>query len=190
MPGKADSEVKAMDTALNALSPLDQDEQRRVLSWLTDKLKLSGSVSPGPPPLALPATPQQATVPPPPGGPGSGLTPKQFMAEKKPKTDAERITCLAYYMTNQRGTKEFKTNELTALNKEGAGSPFSNAAVAANNAMRDQYMAPAGGGKEQITVRGEAVVEALPDRSKVQAALQERPARRRKPSKTKRRKSA
>jgi hypothetical protein len=45
MPGKADSEVKAMETSLGALSGLEPDEQRRVLVWLIDKLKLSGSVS-------------------------------------------------------------------------------------------------------------------------------------------------
>jgi len=167
MAGKGNSEVSAMDTSLSALSGLESDEQRRVLTWLIDKLKLSGSVSMGTP------APGAPLVHPPSGTPTStvlaaGFTPKQFMAQKKPKTDAERITCLAYYLTNYRQTPHFKTRELTNLNtKEAAGTPFSNAAVAANNAIRDQYLSPAGGGKKQITVRGEAVVEALPDREKV-----------------------
>lgn len=189
MPGKADPEVSAMDTALNAFSSLESDQQKRVLIWLIDKLKLSGSVSwgtpaPGAPTVHLPSGAPVAPVS------GAGLTPKQFMAQKKPKTDAERITCLAYYLTNYRQTPHFKTKELTDLNtKEAAGTTFSNAAVAVSNATRDQYLSPAGGGKKQITVRGEAVVEALPDREKVEAALQEHAARRRKPSKAKRRKS-
>lgn len=119
-----------------------------------------------------------------------GLTPKQFVAQKKPKTDAERITCLAYFMTHHRGTPQFKTKDLTELNKEAAGSPFSNAAVAVSNATRDHYMAPAGGGAKQITVRGEEVVAALPDRERVQAALEANPARRRKAHKGKQRKSS
>ena len=185
MAGKRDSEVKAMDLALGALSGLEPDEQKRILVWLIDKLKLSGSVSLGVPAAGSSPAPQLGGAPIG-SGPGSGLTPKQFMAQKKPKTDAERMTCLAYFMTHQRGTTQFKTKELTDLNKEAAGTPFSNAGVAVNNAALIHYMTAAGGGAKQITVRGEAVVEALPDREKVKAALEENPARRRKPSKAKR----
>lgn len=182
MAEKADSEVSAMNTALSALSGLETDERRRVLLWLIDKLKLSGSVS-----LGTPA-PGTTPVPLPPGSPpgdlsGTGLTPKQFMKMKKPKSDAERITCLAYYLTHQRSTAQYKTKDLTTLNTEAAGSPFSNAAVAVNNAALSVYLAAAGDGTKQITARGEALVEALPDREKVTAALDENPARKRKPKK-------
>ena len=178
MVGKANSEVKAMDVAWSALSGLQGDEQRRVLVWLIDKLKLSGlDVSAPSTPLVRPAS--GAT-----GGTGAGMTPKQFLG-----TDAERITCLAYFMTHQRSSAQFKTKELVDLNKEAAGSQFSNAAVAVSNATRDHYLAPAGGGAKQITVRGEAIVEALPDREKVRAAQEDNPARRRKASKPKRRKA-
>jgi hypothetical protein len=184
MAGKADSEVGAMNTALSALSGLETDEKRRILVWLIDKLKMSGSVSLGNP-VPAPGTP---IVPSPPASPagnvsGTESTPKQFMASKKPKSDAERITCLAYFLTHQRGTAQFKTKDLTALNTEAAGSPFSNAAVAVNNAALSNYLAAAGGGAKQITARGEALVEALPDREKVTAALEENPARKRKPKK-------
>ncbi len=186
MPGKADSEVKAMEAAWHAFSGLEPDEQKRVLVWLIDRLKLTGAISmgaptPGTPPINL------ASGAPAGSGPGAGLTPKQFMAQKKPKTDAERITCLAYLLTNHRATAQFKTKQLTDLNKEAAGTPFSNPAVAVNNAALTHYLTAAGGGAKQITVRGEAVVEALPDRERVDAALAENPARRRKPKKTKRR---
>ena len=190
MVGKADSEVKAMDAAWTALSNLEPDEQRRVVLWLIDKLKLSGAVSLAP--AALGGAPAHQPT----GGPsagtvtGGGLTAKQFMAQKKPKTDAERVTCLAYFLTRQRDTAQFKTKALTDLNKEAAGATFSNAAVAVSNATRDHYLAPAGGGMKQITVRGEAVVDALPDRERVKAALLENPMRRRKPSKGKRGKSS
>lgn len=45
MVGKTNSEVKAMDAAWSALSGLEPDEQRRVLHWLIDKLKLGAAVS-------------------------------------------------------------------------------------------------------------------------------------------------
>ncbi len=187
MTGKADSEVKAMDAAFGALSGLEPDEQKRALVWLIDKLKLSGAVSIGAPAAGASTVHQQSGVAAGTGS-GAGLTPKQFMGQKKPKTDAERITCLAYFMTHQRETQQFKTKGLVELNKEAAGSPFSNAAVAVNNASRDHYLAPAGGGLKQITLRGEAVVEALPDREKLQVALEENPARRKKLPKAKHRK--
>jgi hypothetical protein len=190
MAGKADSEVKAMDATWNALSGLQPDEQRRVLVWLIDKLKLSESVSlgtPGAPPVSQQGN---ATV----GGglgTGEGLAPKPFMAQKKPKTDAERMTCLAYFLTHNRATPQFKTRELTKLNEDAAGSPFSNPAVAVSNAVKEQYLAPAASGKKQITVRGEALVLALPDREKVNAALEEhRVRRRRRHRNAKRRKPA
>src|SRR5712692_7448589 len=163
MTAKPNSEVVAMDAALKALSGLEPAEQKRVLAWLIEKLNLSGAVSLGgqsPSPSAQFGAPQTAVT-------GGALSAKQFMAQKKAKTDAERITCLAYYLTHHRKIDKFKTNELTDLNKEAAGAPFSNAAVAVSNAARDLYFAPAGGGLKQITTRGESVVEALPDREKV-----------------------
>lgn len=189
MSGKPNSEVRAMDVALGALSGLETDEQRRVLAWLGDKLKLSGSTPLG---TSSPATPAiQLSGGAPAGDTGAaGISPKQFMALKKPKTDAERITCLAYFMTHSRKAAQFKTKELTDLNKEAAGVPFSDPRVAVNNAALSHYLTAAGGGAKQITVRGEALVEALPDREKVKAAMEENPARHRRPSKIKRRKSS
>lgn len=182
MTAKPNSEVVAMDAALKALADLEPAEQKRVLAWLIEKLNLSGIASPGSqsPQISAHTSASQTT------GAGGTLTPKQFMAQKKPKTDAERITCLGYYLTHQRKIDKFKTKDLTDLNKEAAGAPFSNAAVAVSNAARDLYFAPAGGGLKQITTRGEAVVEALPDRERVKAALEEQPARKRKVSKNRR----
>ena len=183
MAGKINSEVKAMDDALSAVAGLEVDEQRRVVLWLIDKLKLSDSVSLNAGTLQVPPAPRlNAGV----GGsehkPTGTPTAKLFMAQKKPKTDAQRVTCLAYYLTHFKDTSQFKTKELTDLNrKEAAGTPFSNPTVAIDNAKRDQLLSPAGSGKKQITVRGEALVEALPDGEKVAAALAEHPVRRRKP---------
>ena len=54
---------------------------------------------------------------------------------------------------------------------------LSNASFAARNAVNNQYLAPAGGGKKQISPRGEAIVKALPDRIAVAAALKSYPVR-------------
>jgi hypothetical protein len=116
----------------------------------------------------------------------SASNPKQFMAEKKPASDVERVTCLAYFLTHFRDTPQFKTKDLTALNREAAQPGFSNMTVAARNATQQDYLALAGGGRKLITSRGEAVVQALPDRDKVRAALNANstPRRRKKRKKT------
>jgi hypothetical protein len=104
-------------------------------------------------------------------------TPKAFMTAKLPKTDMERVTCLAYYLTHSRNTQAFKTNELTTLNTEAAGGRLSNVSATARNAVTHGYLSAAGQGRKQIASRGEALVEALPDRDKVAAALEAHPAR-------------
>jgi hypothetical protein len=114
-------------------------------------------------------------------GPGealieTNLTPKQFLAAKRPETNYERMACLAYYLTRMRNTSQFKTRELSELNTEAAQPRLSNAAVFVTDATsKYQYLSAAGGGKKQITARGEALVDALPDREAVQRALDEHP---------------
>ena len=117
-------------------------------------------------------------------GEGSGrqsdaTTPKAFIATKRPKTDLERVACLAYFLTYHRETPKFKTKALTDLNVEAAGVKFSNMSATARNATASSngFLSSAGGGNKQITARGEAMVVALPDRDKVAAALTEQPAR-------------
>jgi len=104
---------------------------------------------------------------------GQTVDPKTFMAAKRSMSDVERITCLAYYLSRYRGATQYKTRELTDLNTEAFQPRFSNPAVAARNAVTQQYLSLAGGGRKQITTRGEAVVRALPDREKVKKALEE-----------------
>lgn len=113
----------------------------------------------------------------------NGLTAKVFMAQKRPASDMERITCLAYYLTHYRNISAFKTVELTKLNTDAAQPKLSNPAASARNAVGQDYLSLAGGGRKQITTRGEAMVIALPDRSKVKEALATNPLRRRRQQK-------
>lgn len=135
-----------------------------------------GGVTVGPAPTGGQVTPQAQQLP-------QGMTPKTFMAQKRPATDIERVTCLAWFLANERNTTSFKTKDLIELNREAAQFQLSNASATARNAVTDGFLAPSGGGKKQITARGEALVAALPDREKVKSALENHPkARRRKSS--------
>jgi hypothetical protein len=102
------------------------------------------------------------------------MAPKQFLAQKKPKNNNERVACLAYYLTHNRNTSSFKTKDIRKLNIDAAQPRFSNPASSVTAATSThRYLSSAGGGNKQITALGEAVVEALPDREKVSAAIAE-----------------
>src|SRR5712664_4147279 len=87
-----DHELAAMGLVLTALKGLSQEEGKRVLDWVRRKLGHEGTVI------------KPETVA---GGSdmfrGVGLRPvgpKQFLTEKKPRTDVERVACLAYYLAH------------------------------------------------------------------------------------------
>jgi hypothetical protein len=166
----ADKELQAMQAVFAALSDLEKDGQIRVLSWVRERLNV------GAPAERRVETIQHA-------GPISNSAPagalgpaKQFMALRRPASGTERVAALAYYLTHARGLGEFGTKELSDLNKEAAQPAFSNISVFARDAARVQYLAPAGRGKKQITARGEALVEALPNREQVAEVLKKLPA--------------
>jgi hypothetical protein len=65
---------------------------------------------------------------------------------------------------------------LSELNLEAAGPRLSNASYAASNATKKMgYLAAAPGGAKQITARGEALVQNLPDRGAAKAAVEALP---------------
>jgi hypothetical protein len=106
-------------------------------------------------------------------------TPKAFMAKKKPSSEIERITCLAFYLTKYRNVSAFKTKDLTKLNTEAAQPTFSNPTVFARNAEAAGYLAKAGGGSKQISDLGESLVNALPNRDSVKNVLENKTNRKR-----------
>ena len=92
------------------------------------------------------------------------MTSKEFIALKQPRTDVERVACLAYYLTHYANTPHFKTVDISRLNTEAAQIKFSNPTVSVDNAAKYGYLVPAGKGLKQISALGEEYVAALPDR--------------------------
>jgi hypothetical protein len=99
------------------------------------------------------------------------ISPKQFMFEKQPQTDVEKVTCLAYYLTHYRNMPHFKTLDISKLNTDAAQIKFSNPAVAVDNAVKTKYLVPATKGNRQLSAQGELFVQALPDREKAKAIM-------------------
>lgn len=92
------------------------------------------------------------------------ISAKEFLKEKAPQKDIERIACLAYYITHYRNVPHFKTIDLSTLNTEAAQPKFSNATMAVDNATKAGFLAPATKGSKQISAVGEVFVQALPNR--------------------------
>jgi hypothetical protein len=152
---------------ISDLSALPEDSRRRLIDTVCVFLGLSSPARLGPAHSASqPVVPQITTNrnssfqfsesdPP---------SVKLFMHEKNPQTDVERVACLAYYLARHKANPHVKTKDITELNKESAHRPFSNTAVAVDNATKQGYLVPSIKGSKQISAYGERFVEALPDR--------------------------
>ena len=99
-------------------------------------------------------------------------TPKEFLLEKRPGTNVERVACLAYYLAHYRDIPQFNTIDINKLNTEAAQTKLSNPSQAVSDAVKTGYLAAAAKGMKQLSMHGEQYVEALPNRD---AAREVRP---------------
>jgi hypothetical protein len=171
------AELRAMETILEVLEPLPSAVQLRTVEWVVNVLELPTAGPHLPPPID--ATAANGAVPPP-----VAQTPKAYLTAKKPQNAAEKIACLAYYLAHHRAMEHFKRADIVQLNTEAAAVKFGNASRDLNNAENSSgYIVAAGsGGLKQITPRGEALVDAMPNREAVAVALKEHPFKRRRSS--------
>jgi hypothetical protein len=162
-------DLEILTEILAAFRKLEPDGQERMLNTVATFLGIQLGPSVGPSsglrhggPKASPETSFSED---------RSASPKQFLFEKQPKTDVERVACLAYYLTHYRGIPHFKTLEISKLNTEAAQLKFSNATVAVENAAKTHYLVPASKGTKQLSAHGEQFVLALPDREKARSVM-------------------
>jgi hypothetical protein len=111
------------------------------------------------------------------------ISPKEFLLEKDPSSDIERMACLAYYLTHFRDLPSFKTEDLVRLNTESAQRRFSNASQTAKNAMREGFFVQASvQGARQLSAFGEQYIQALPNRDAAKQVRTRMSSRRARPS--------
>ena len=163
------SAAQALSTIIDVLSRLDDESRSRVMKSVATffhmpETEFASTVS-----IAREPSLPQSTRPS--FSTDLSPSPKQFLFEKQPQTDVERIACLAYYLTHYRDMPHFKTLDLAKLNTEAAQPKFSNTAYAANNAANSGYLAAASKNQRQLTAAGEQFVLALPDRAAAKAAM-------------------
>jgi len=164
-------DFEALQAVITALQPLSQDARQRVyssaatflnigLSHQAPRVSAGQSISMGVGTGAYPAFSEDTS-----------MSPKEFLLEKQPQTDVERIACIAFYLTHYRDTPHFKTLDLSKLNTEAAQPKFANAANAANNAVKTHYLVPSTKNNKQLSAMGEQFVRALPDRVAAKASM-------------------
>jgi hypothetical protein len=191
MPKEESTERQALQRLLDVLDGLDEDARLRVIRTVATFFEID---------LASAARNTDTTSPhnetrlerAPVFSDHEVMTPKQFLLEKRPRTDVDRVACLAYYLSHYRDTLHFKTADITKLNTEAAQRKFSNAAYAVNNATQQSgYLTAGPKGTKQITALGEQYVEALPDAVAAREAVERfRPRRARKKRSTRKTGSA
>ena len=165
MPKDNATAENALTAVIQVLSPLEDDARARVISSLITFYNFSGA------PARRDVGAGDQVLSRPPFSEDHKPSPKEFLHQKQPKTDVERMACLAYYLTHFRDLPHFKTIDLAKLNTEAAQIKFSNAAYAASNAIGAGFLAPAPKGERQITAAGEQFVVALPDRDAAKLAI-------------------
>lgn len=164
------SEVDAMRSVDDALGKVEPDARQRVLDWASSKYQLKaeskseqgrGTGAGGQ--SATAATVAQKDI-------------KTFVAQKKPASFYERVACLAYYLEKVEARSEIKTGDITKANADARLSKMTNPALFVKHATHTYgYLTSLGKRQFALSSRGEAVVDALPDRAKVEAAHTEYP---------------
>ena len=202
VPVDSKSETNALQDLIKTLSAFDGETQLRLLKTIVTffdikgvriagagEVRLSDFVVPGSAGVIAgddsrrsDSSPQFSNRP--------DISPKEFILDKEPRTDVERVACLAYYLTHYLNTPHFKTLDISKLNTDAAQPKFSNPTVAVDNAAKMGFLVPAVKGMKQLSGVGEQFVRALPDREAAKAVRTKvKVRRRRKPSKTGRFKS-
>lgn len=160
-------DLDALTTIIGALKRMSREEQTRTLQAVSVFLGLNTEPTRSPPGAHVASQPSRAAQSTDAGSSFSeerGLSPKEFLRDKKPASDVERVACLAYYLTHHRDTPHFKTVDISALNTESAQQKFSNASMAVDNATKAGLLVQATKGSKQLSASGEHYVQLLPDR--------------------------
>jgi hypothetical protein len=175
-------DLDALTTILGALKRMSRDEQMRTLQAVSVFLGLNSESIRAQVGASVATHSAKLTHASQAGSSFSedrGLSPKEFLRDKKPASDVERVACLAYYLTHHRDTPHFKTVDISALNTEGAQPKFSNASMAVDNATKAGLLVQAIKGSKQLSASGEHYVQLLPDRDAAREMIKSSNVRRR-----------
>ena len=158
-------ELEALNAIFQLLNMLDDESRKRVFQTVETYYQFVPSSLPHPILSSEEDTPRGQF------SEDRSMLPKNFMIQKQPKTEVERVACLGYYLTHYRDTPYFKTLDVSKLNTEAAQPKLSNPAVSMENATKMGYLVPATKGNKQLSAAGEMFVQKMPDREAAKAAM-------------------
>lgn len=170
MAAKKSNSTDALVTVVEALEPLDEAERQWVLQSAVSKFSVpiqrgtaAGSGSTAGNQLGSGGNPSGSAE-----TPIKQLDAKTFVKNKNPRSETQRVACLAYYLNHAMDVQAFKTTDITKLNKDARGPDF-NVTRALDNASRATcgFLSAIGQGQKQLTAFGEEIVEALPSQEAV-----------------------
>lgn len=173
MEQENNNDLNVLTSIISLIKTLSKDDQQRILQAVATFLNISlqgplttptssGLPSPTDVSISLGASPFSED---------RSISPKDFIRDKVPQSDVERIACLAYYLTHYRNIPHFKTLDISTLNTEAAQPKLSNASVAVDNATKAGLLVQAIKGSKQISAAGELYVQYLPDRAAARASI-------------------
>ncbi len=156
------TEVDAMRDIDAALGKLDPSARERVMDWASSKHGLRSRATVD----GKEADPEIVGA--------DGPRPKDlksFLATKAPQSFYERVACLVYYLEKFDGRSEVSTQDITKANSDARQSKLTNPATFVKHATHTHgYLISIKKGIFAISPKGEAVVEAMPDRAKADEA--------------------
>lgn len=92
---------------------------------------------------------------------GAAKAASDFFATKQPRTDVERVLCLAHCLTNIFGRRTFASTDISRLNLDLGMQKFSNPSFAIRKARTRGLLSETDNGQLALTTDGIAYVEAL-----------------------------
>lgn len=102
-------DLEAVRAIVTALTPFKQPDQERIIRWAREKLGLSADIKP-----SVPAVPSHVRDSQPPAHPPAtvphGLTIRQFVEQKSPKSDNQFAAVIAYFHRFEATGAERKDN--------------------------------------------------------------------------------
>jgi len=93
--GNGDAELAAMSAVRDALNPLDEQTRARVIRWATERFQVSAA----PRPMTMPRTNEA-------DAPAGGTDVAAHFHSVSPRTDAEKVLAVAYWLQQTEGLKD------------------------------------------------------------------------------------
>jgi hypothetical protein len=174
--GKSADEADVLSQVVGLLGSVGDDARRRIITAVSGFFDVHSRAARVDMPSFEAISPEHVSA----FSADRTTSPKEFILQKQPKTDAEKVACLAYYLTHFRNLEHFTVADISKINAEAAQVKFGNPTDAVNNAVKAQYLVSETRGLKQLSARGEKFVLALPDRAAAKAALANQVRRRKK----------